>query len=117
MQWDATADTAERFQQGRIFLRGRRSACDAAQRRFRRQQGVQDAHNIPWKLALVLNGAAGPELLSTYDLERRPAAAFTVEQAYSRYVTRSAPYLRSDDLQAIQNDLDVDSAIVTTRRP
>ncbi len=108
MQWDATADTAERFQQGRIFLAGDAAHVMPPSGGFGGNTGVQDAHNLAWKLALVLNGAAGPELLSTYDLERRPAAAFTVEQAYSRYVTRSAPYLRSDDLQAIQNDLNIE---------
>jgi putative polyketide hydroxylase len=108
MQWDATADTAERFQQGRIFLAGDAAHVMPPSGGFGGNTGVQDAHNIAWKLALVLKGAAGPELLSTYDLERRPAAAFTVEQAYARYVTRSAPYLRSDDLQAIQNDLNIE---------
>ena len=108
MQWDATADTAERFQQGRIFLAGDAAHVMPPSGGFGGNTGVQDAHNIAWKLALVLKGAAGPGLLSTYDLERRPAAAFTVEQAYSRYVTRSAPYLRSDDLQAIQNDLNIE---------
>jgi putative polyketide hydroxylase len=108
MQWDATADTAERFQQGRIFLAGDAAHVMPPSGGFGGNTGVQDAHNIAWKLALVLKGAAGPELLSTYDLERRPAAAFTVEQAYSRYVTRSAPYLRSDDLHAIQNDLNIE---------
>ena len=53
-------------------------------------------------------GTAGETLLSTYDAERRPAAAFTVEQAYSRYVTRSAPYLRSENMQAIENDLNIE---------
>jgi putative polyketide hydroxylase len=108
MQWDATADTAERFQQGRIFLAGDAAHVMPPSGGFGGNTGVQDAHNIAWKLALVLKGAAGPDLLSTYDLERRPAAAFTVEQAYSRYVTRSAPYLRSDDLHAIQNDLNIE---------
>jgi putative polyketide hydroxylase len=108
MPWDATADTAERLQQGRIFLAGDAAHVMPPSGGFGGNTGVQDAHNIAWKLALVLNGDAGPDLLSTYDRERRPAAAFTVEQAYSRYVTRSAPYLRSDDLQAIQNDLNIE---------
>ncbi len=108
MQWDATADTAESFQHGRIFLAGDAAHVMPPSGGFGGNTGVQDAHNLAWKLALVLNGAAGPELLPTYDLERRPAAAFTVEQAYSRYVTRSAPYLRADDLQAIQNDLHIE---------
>jgi 2-polyprenyl-6-methoxyphenol hydroxylase-like FAD-dependent oxidoreductase len=108
MHWDAAADTAERFQQGRIFLAGDSAHVMPPSGGFGGNTGVQDAHNLAWKLAFVLKGIAGPELLSTYDLERRPAAAFTVEQAYSRYVTRSAPYLRSDNMQIIENDLNIE---------
>jgi hypothetical protein len=70
--------------------------------------GIHDAHNLAWKLALVLKGVAGPELLSTYDAERRPAATFTVEQAYTRYVTRSATYLGAKDYQPLANDFDIE---------
>lgn len=55
---------------------------------FVSEPGVADAHNLAWKLAFVTRGIAGPELLETYDAERRPAAALTVEQAYTRYVLR-----------------------------
>jgi putative polyketide hydroxylase len=55
-----------------------------------------------------LQGKAGAELLSTYDGERCPVGAFTVEQAYSRYVTRWARHLAGPDMQPIVNDLDVD---------
>ncbi len=112
MHWDAAADTAERFQQGRIFLAGDSAHVMPPSGGFGGNTGVQDAHNLAWKLALVLKGIAGPQLLSTYDAERRPAAAFTVEQAYSRYVTRSAPYLRSDDMQAIESDLNIECGYV-----
>jgi putative polyketide hydroxylase len=69
---------------------------------------VQDAHNLAWKLAHVLAGKAGSELLSSYELERKPVAQFTVEQAYSRYVTRTAPYLGVSGIQAVENDLNVE---------
>ena len=36
--------------------------------------GMADAYNIGWKLALVLMGTAKPELLDTYELERRHIA-------------------------------------------
>ena len=55
--------------------------------------GVADAHNLAWKLALVLDGSAGPGLLETYDAERRPVGELTVEQAYTRYVVRLDPEL------------------------
>jgi 2-polyprenyl-6-methoxyphenol hydroxylase-like FAD-dependent oxidoreductase len=112
MHWDAAADTAERFQQGRIFLAGDSAHVMPPSGGFGGNTGVQDAHNLAWKLALVLKGVAGSNLLSTYDAERRPAAAFTVEQAFSRYVTRSAPYLRSDNMQAIESDLNIECGYV-----
>jgi len=112
MHWDARADTAERFQHGRIFLAGDAAHVMPPSGGFGGNTGVQDAHNLAWKLAFVLKGSAGPELLSTYEQERRPAAAFTVEQAYSRYVTRSAPYLRSEHMQAIENDLNIEFGYV-----
>ena len=59
---------------------------------------VADAQNLAWKLAWVLRGDASQSLLGTYDAERRPVGAFTAEQAYTRYVVRLAPELKSDDL-------------------
>jgi hypothetical protein len=69
---------------------------------------VEDARNLAWKLALVLQGVAPLALLATYEAERRPVGMFTVEQAYSRYVTRWAPYLGTQDIAPIANDLDID---------
>ncbi len=42
--------------------------------------GVQDAHNLAWKLALVVQGAAAnaDRLLDSYDAERRPVARATL---------------------------------------
>ena len=37
--------------------------------------GVQDAYNLAWKLALVLEGAAPATLLDSYEAERRPVGA------------------------------------------
>ena len=63
--------------------------------------GIHDAHNLAWKLALVLKDVAGPELLSTYETERKPVGKFTVEQAYTRYVTRTATYLGAKDFEPL----------------
>lgn len=35
---------------------------------------IQDAFNLGWKLAAVINEHAGPALLTTYEAERRPVA-------------------------------------------
>ncbi len=34
--------------------------------------GIQDAHNLAWKLSLAVSGVAAPGLLDSYDAERRP---------------------------------------------
>jgi 2-polyprenyl-6-methoxyphenol hydroxylase-like FAD-dependent oxidoreductase len=108
MEWQATADTAERFCHGRIFLAGDAAHVMPPSGGFGGNTGVQDAHNLAWKLALVVKGLAGAELLATYEPERRPAANFTVEQAYSRYVTRIAPYLGPGGVQPLAPDLNVE---------
>ena len=43
--------------------------------------GIQDAHNLAWKLAGVLARWAGSSLLDTYEAERQPVARFVTEQA------------------------------------
>ncbi len=70
--------------------------------------GIHDGHNLAWKLAYVLKGLAGPDLPSTYEAERRPVGKFTVEQAYSRYVTRSAAYLGAKDYEPVAHDFDIE---------
>lgn len=34
--------------------------------------GIQDAHNLAWKIAALLKGSAKPLILNTYETERRP---------------------------------------------
>jgi 2-polyprenyl-6-methoxyphenol hydroxylase-like FAD-dependent oxidoreductase len=103
--WQAVADVAERYSDRRVFLAGDAVHVVPPNGGFGGNTGVHDAHNLAWKLALVLNGTAGPGLLATYDAERRPVGEFTVEQSYARYVGRVAPYLGSADAQPVLDDL------------
>jgi hypothetical protein len=43
--------------------------------------GIQDVHNLAWKVALVRSGLAGRALLETYDHERRPVARFNADRS------------------------------------
>lgn len=91
--WEAIADVPERIRQGRVFLAG-----DSAHRMppsggFGGNTGVQDAHNLAWKLALVLKGQASEALLDTYEEERFPVAKGTVDNAFAHYVHRTEPSL------------------------
>ena len=107
-RWRATSDVARRFAHGRIFLAGDAAHLMPPNGGFGGNTGIHDAHNLAWKLAYVIKGLAGPELLDTYDLERRPIAKFTVEQAYTRYVTRTAPYLGATDFQPLADDFNIE---------
>ena len=91
--WKAEAKTADRFQADRVFLVGDAAHVMPPAGGFGGNTGIQDAHNLAWKLAAVLRGTADPELLKSYEAERRPVALLTVEQAYTRWVRRLDPEL------------------------
>lgn len=79
--WVMTCQVAERYRQGRVLLVG-----DAAHRfpptgGLGLNTGVQDAHNLAWKLAAVLEGRAPDSLLDTYQAERQPVARYNAEQS------------------------------------
>ncbi|MFF9776471.1 FAD-dependent monooxygenase [Streptomyces sp. NPDC013978] len=80
-RWPVEGTVAQRFRSGRVFLVG-----DAAHRHppsgaLGLNTGVQDAHNLAWKLALVLEDKADEALLDSYEPERRPVAQRVVERA------------------------------------
>ena len=95
-RWRATACVAGKFQDRRIFLLGDAAHLMPPNGGFGGNTGIHDAHNLAWKLALVLQGYAPACLLDTYASERKPVAEFTVGQAFSRYVARTAPWLQSN---------------------
>ena len=83
LPWEGAALIADRFQVGRVFLAGDAAHVMPPAGGFGLNTGVQDAHNLAWKLALVLGGVADPALLDTYEAERLPIARVVVERAVS----------------------------------
>jgi putative polyketide hydroxylase len=70
--WEASAIVADRYRVGDVFLAG-----DAAHEMpptggFGLNTGVQDVHNLAWKIAAVLRGKADAKLLDSYHAERQP---------------------------------------------
>ncbi len=108
-RWRATAVVARRWREGRIFIAGDAAHLMPPNGGFGGHTGIHDAHNLAWKLAFVLQGRAGEGLLDSYESERKPVARFTVEQAFSRYVDRTAPWLRaSEKPEPLAHDFDIE---------
>ncbi|TWF75957.1 2-polyprenyl-6-methoxyphenol hydroxylase-like FAD-dependent oxidoreductase [Pseudonocardia hierapolitana] len=87
--WTSGAYVADRFRSGRVFLVGDAAHVMPPYGGFGGNTGVQDAHNLAWKLAAVCRGDAPDPLLDTYEAERAPIAELTVAQALLR--SRKAP--------------------------
>jgi putative polyketide hydroxylase len=84
LPWESAGATATRWSSDRVFLAGDAAHVMPPSGAFGANTGVQDAHNLAWKLALVLRGQADPSLLDSYEQERRPVAERTVDQAVLR---------------------------------
>ncbi|MDH6124953.1 FAD-dependent monooxygenase [Kitasatospora sp. GP82] len=89
--WRAAERVAERYCSGRVFLAGDSAHEMSPTGAFGSNTGIQDAHNLAWKLAAVLGGWAGPGLLETYQQERRPVAHATSERASARSAEHRHP--------------------------
>ncbi|QPK43621.1 FAD-dependent monooxygenase [Streptomyces gardneri] len=62
----------DRYGEGRAFVAGDAAHIHPPTGAQGMNTGIQDACNLAWKLALACRGEAGPDLLATYDAERRP---------------------------------------------
>ncbi|MBO1419440.1 FAD-dependent monooxygenase [Streptomyces sp. FH025] len=79
--WVMNAFVAERFRHGRILLTGDAAHAVPIVGGLGMNAGIADVHNLCWKLAGVLHGWAGPDLLESYETERQPVARRTLRQA------------------------------------
>ena len=110
--WRAEANVATTMALGRVFLAGDAAHVVPPNGGYGGNTGVQDALNLAWKLAAVIKGEAGEALLDTYDVERRPLARLTVEQAYTRYATRVVPERGMDNVEPLIDDLTMEIGLV-----
>jgi 2,4-dichlorophenol 6-monooxygenase len=70
--WGNNKMYATRYREGGVFCMGDAVHRHPPSNGLGSNTSIQDAYNLCWKLAYVLRGAAGPELLDSFDAERAP---------------------------------------------
>jgi 2,4-dichlorophenol 6-monooxygenase len=79
--WTVNNAYMTRYTAGRVFCMGDAVHRHPPNNGLGSNTSIQDAYNLAWKLALVLDGKAAPSLLDTYDDERTPIGRQIVERA------------------------------------
>ena len=79
--WGNNEMFATHLQRGRVFCAGDAVHRHPPSNGLGSNTSIQDSYNLAWKLAAVLRGQAGAELLETYSAERAPVARQIVTRA------------------------------------
>ncbi len=73
-RWEHTLGLAQSYRRGNVFLTGDSAHVHPTTGGQGMNCCMQDAFNLGWKLAMVASGKARPDLLDSYERERRPIA-------------------------------------------
>ncbi|WP_370181665.1 FAD-dependent oxidoreductase [Rhodococcus wratislaviensis] len=79
--WVARMLLSDSYRKGRVFLVGDAAHLNPPWGGHGYNTCIGDAVNVAWKIAATLHGWAGPQLLDSYEAERRPVAARTIAEA------------------------------------
>ena len=106
--WYVNQQYALEYSSGRVFCGGDATHRHPPSSGLGLNTCVQDAHNLAWKLAYVLKGYAGPELLESYSAERAPVGKQIVlraNQSRLDYAALRACFNMEGDGDPVQNAL------------
>ncbi len=83
--WYAHNLIADKYSEGRIFLAGDACHLHPPFGGYGMNMGIGDGVDLGWKMAAVLQGWGGTELLASYEAERRPVHKWTMDEAIANY--------------------------------
>lgn len=99
--WTRRSLVADCYGKGRVFLAGDAVHQLSPTGALGMNTGIGDAVDLGWKLAAVLQGWGGPQLLASYDAERRPVGLRNVGATTEFYLAHED---FDEDLAAIEDD-------------
>lgn len=80
-RWQSHVRLAQHYRKGNVFLAGDAAHVHSTAGGQGMNCCMQDAYNLAWKLAFVLQGKAAPALLDSYENERKPIGAQVIAAA------------------------------------
>ena len=84
-RWELTGLIAGHYSSGRVFLAGDAAhTLPPTRGGYGANTGIEDVHNLAWKLKAVLSGKATSKLLDTYSAERQPIGWLRHQQTFAR---------------------------------
>ena len=89
--WSASELIADRYSDRRIILAGDACHLHPPAGGYGMNMGVGDGVDLGWKIAATLQGWGGPELVSSYEAERRPVHRAVIDEAMANYAIYVAP--------------------------
>ncbi|KOX24873.1 MULTISPECIES: FAD-dependent monooxygenase [unclassified Streptomyces] len=97
--WTARMQIVDRMRDGRVFLAGDAAHLNPPFGGHGLNTGIGDAVDLGWKLAAVLAGWGGPDVLDSYERERRPVQERVIREATANMRVLSTELL-ADGLDA-----------------
>lgn len=79
--WVLCGQVIDQMRDGRVFFGGDAAHLNIPTGGFGFNTGMQEIHNLAWKLAYVIQGRAADALLDSYDQERRDIAVYNIERS------------------------------------
>jgi 2-polyprenyl-6-methoxyphenol hydroxylase-like FAD-dependent oxidoreductase len=95
--WDLRFAIADRYRADRVFIAGDAAHSHPPYGGYGVNSGLEDARNLGWKLAATLQGWGGDALLDSYDAERRPVFASTIDDFIARSIEDDRRFLQDFD--------------------
>jgi 3-(3-hydroxy-phenyl)propionate hydroxylase len=122
VEYTFRAQVADRWRSGRVLLAGDAAHLSPPFVGQGMGLGLRDVHQSAWKLAAVLTGRAGEDLLDTYQAEREPhaRALIRIAQMLGRLMTgggRGADVLRRSVLAVVRRIPAVAALATDSRTP
>jgi 4-hydroxyisophthalate hydroxylase len=106
--WDLKVAVADQYQVDRVFIAGDAAHSHPPYGGYGLNNGLEDITNLGWKIAAVLQGWGGNDLLTSYSDERRPIFWETGEDFIAAGINRDREFLNTYSPEKDKAEFDVE---------